>query len=557
MVILRDVQKSATFITYFFVRLRSDGVELDAIHIATDLTGIITTLEILHNIEGDCAFNAAGELLHCTAWESEEAAQASSEWSRHYPLRVGKSTAGVVEGLRIFSNLERSVGDTYLRYILKNFIRFEGNVIFDAELYRLIPAEPPPTDATATITESTTEPQSRQHDSKRLIFALIIIVPILSGIFLFLYNRPPERPPMSFEMKSLSETPLLPVLTMLSAGYESVLSQYTSENKRELEAFATEAAPVRFENKQQFLDALYPLDRQIQLSTFHDKIIKSGDFSDLKKAELLRALLSENWMRLITHRGDSVIPSAFESLRNQLDNAALLTYLLYLHRQYPHTALSIEARLIFFEMIQTQKRVATFVFYASEVQEVCGQKRIAWHKYPHEATVVCNTVTRYQSLTRIPEAELSQKFDTFSQTVLDSLQRETLNYRQAEIACLKAALKIETAADAVEILEGLRLWRSITPGIADDFNHPDFYRGFSNLLNKHAKEISTLNDIARDERFLRKLLSDADILRATIARRTRDLSLIKSLYNESRAASSSEAIQKAMKRAEKFGKKTP
>lgn len=84
MVILKEISEDTEIKEYRFVRLRSDGVELDSLNINVDTAGIVRTLEILHNIEGDCAVSWDGAILHCTAWESEAEAQAASNWPKHY-----------------------------------------------------------------------------------------------------------------------------------------------------------------------------------------------------------------------------------------------------------------------------------------------------------------------------------------------------------------------------------------------------------------------------------------------------------------------------------------
>jgi hypothetical protein len=81
---LKKIVRLADSRIFDFVRLRSDGIELDSLEITVDDNFAIVQIEIRDNIEGSCAIAAQGRLVHCTAWESEAEAQESSQWSKHY-----------------------------------------------------------------------------------------------------------------------------------------------------------------------------------------------------------------------------------------------------------------------------------------------------------------------------------------------------------------------------------------------------------------------------------------------------------------------------------------
>jgi hypothetical protein len=140
---LTEIRETGGLRVYHFTRYRSDAVELDSLLITVDADSRLTQIEIRDNIEGNCSLDAHGNIIHCTSWESEEKAQESSSWSKHYTQRVGLAPGGRKEVLRIFDNLERSVADNYLRHILRAFPFGAGPVIFDADLYQVYVPPPP------------------------------------------------------------------------------------------------------------------------------------------------------------------------------------------------------------------------------------------------------------------------------------------------------------------------------------------------------------------------------------------------------------------------------
>lgn len=530
MVSLREILETDGNRTYVFARLRSDGLELDALHITTNTSDEITAIEILHNIEGDCAFSAVAELLHCTAWESEAAAQESSDWSRHYPRRIGVGQGNRTDALRIFKNLETVIGDSYLRHVLRKFIRFDQSIIFDAELYRLAQPKPlpPPVEEPAVeprITIWRRIPQSQA----RIVIASIITLCTVVSVFLFLLSRNPELPPLSFEMRQMTEARLLPALPLAQVGYAVAFEQYVKETKIQLEAFAEESAKIDFTDTDTFLDALYPLDQVVQISTFHDKVMRNDKITDKQRAEILRRLYSDNLTFVVVPGDGGFIPFTFDRLRVEQHTESLVNYIFYLNRTYPKSAVALEGLFILLQILETQRHLSVIIFHQPEIRNACEQEKFAWLTHPNEAITICATFKRYAYITEFSREQLEKIFITTAVTICEEIAAEN-SYRFADAVFKRELLRLEGTGQATDILGIFTKLRKLKSRQSD----PDFffkvpYTQFMHLIEGKGGQIPLLGKISENEKSLDQALKAANDFKAAVNRGNASIAAVKSL----------------------------
>lgn len=563
MIILKEITEQDGGNLYHFVRLRSDGVELDSLNVTVAADGVIRSMEILHNIEGDAAFSSTGRLLHCTAWESEAEAQAASFWSKHYTTRVGTWQGEIMDGLRIFGNLRRSIHDTYLKHLLANFPTRQSSIVFDTELYTVY--EPTPL-AAKPAEEDVDVPHApiSQADgffrkNRRMLISLIIIIVSLTSIFLFLLTRPPELPPLSREMQSMTEARLLPAIPLVQMGYEAAFGEYTATTAAKLEAFAEQGAEIEFTDTDTFLDALYPLEKRNQLATFHDRVNQNRKLSDRQKADILHRLYGDNLTHTVVLGQDGFIPFAYNSLKQQIHSEALITYAYYLNRHFPGRAVAAEARFILANLVDRQKRLAELIFHHPAVSAACKDKNFAWLSHPNEAITVCATYERYSKFTKFEPATLRKHFNFCTLKLLDSILVPGQDfYRKSDAIFTRALLQIEITTEAREIQKGLNIIQGLASKKKDeDFSLREPFSDFLRILKERESAVAILGEIAAAETRIARVLSEIKSHQKYIDQNTRSITIIKSIEEDAWAKWQRTHLEKSSARAEKLSKRLP
>lgn len=562
---LKEIQETSDFRVYHFIRLRSDGAELDSLLIKVDTKSVIQQIEILDNIEGSCALTAGGRLLHCTAWESEAEAQDSSHWSKHYTQRVGKRTGDFTDAVRIFQSLERCIHDTYLKHILRIFPRRANLMEFDTDLYSLY--EPPPQPAvpdpvhepTAAITNPR-EPFSRRlaksvSRSRIILIALVVTIASTGVISMYLYNRPPELPPKTAEMLSMAGADLLPMLEITRAGLENALAAYANQVESGDRPFIRAGAAVEFRNEQDFVDRLYALDEEMQLSTFHDKILQNGTLGGLLKARILHRLYYENLVRVIDTGPDRVI-TAFNYLRRQLPKAVIIRYMFYLLLFHGGSAVATEAHFILQSLAEIQYRLTELIFYQREIREMCMAGKLEWLKYPNEAMIICDTRSKYSDRVPADAEKAASRFNDFQISAMDrAMNSARTNYRSADVQFMKALKSIQAAQDPQRMEQGIVALLRIPNPAADngDIFQSAFFEMRRLVASRH-EELTDLRSQAVLQARMDNLARESDSIRSRLNRSVRAMTSFKSLESAALHKHLSAELKKLAERQQKFAK---
>ncbi len=558
MIILKEIVQSAAGKIYHFCRLRSDGLELDALNISLDGQGAIVSIEILHNIEGDCAFSDSGELVHCTAWESEAEAQQASDWSRHYPLRVGIAKAGRAEALRIFHNLRSVIYDNYLKHLLGIFPSGKTRLIFDESLYTVyIPelAQPQPA---ADVPESESDVRSFFNRHRRVLRICGISMLVLCGGLVAFLLRKPKFPPRTEEMARMGKTELLPALKFLDRDFSEILQQYGREHGPGLPAYGEKAADVEFKSPDQFLDDLYPLDKEIQIRIFHDQVFKNVKFFSREKAGIFRRLFDENLIRTISMTPDGIIPFAFDYLKNQLDKNSLLNYTLYLITHEQNSALAIEAMLIFFRITEIQKHTVSFIFYEREIRETCINRDFERLKHPNEAIILCETLEKHNAWKMMDKEILMGKFHTMQESILKHLSASAgQSTRLADIKFELALVRFEAAQTPADMASAIALFYEIpVPAEPGGFAYRESHQQLLKLFAQKQPELRSLRNRKKEEGDLSKLTAKADALRSSLNRSAKIPATLKDQVSQTMRKWHANVAERNIKRARKFAEKT-
>ena len=547
MIILREIQKSAAESTYCFVRLRSDGVELDSLNISVDASGIICVIEILHNIEGDCAMSWDGAIIHCTAWESEEAAQAASNWSRHYTMRTGTWKGGRTDAFRIFTNLRNSIQDTYLRYILGQVMRGTGEHYFDADLY---PAPESKPEIRSDPDEATQGPGKPDKTPRGFLFLSFCGVALLIVIGIFTFKQFSRRAPVPEEIQRLLKADLLPILPLL----EKDLPAIQKENSSEIISDKNLPAVITFKDTNSFLDQLYPLRKEEQLRHFHSSIMKNKTLPNRQKAAILRHLHQENLMTILSTNGQTMTRFAFDFLQKQEFKKVFAEYLVALTALFPGTPLGREALILFANFVETQQRLAGLLFFTPEISKLCR----GTEDYDHfQDQVVCLNYKKYHRWRSMDRQELEEKFHHLQYLVLfEATQDRGDRYRLNDAKFELASLLMVKAKNPQEWQQGFDVLRSINPDRSEfEFKQP--YHAMIQSLGKQSDLRKEIEAEAREAKQLSIKAAEVDALRSRLTNRKNTLNKLKELARAGWVPYYQKLIETRIARDKKFSEQNP
>jgi hypothetical protein len=563
-IILKEITEQDGHRVYHFVHLRSDGIELDSLNITTAPTGIIRTIEVLRNSEGDAAFSATGALLHCEAWESEDAAQAVSYLSKHYTARLAIEKGKKKDGLRIFENLRQSIYDTYLKHLLGVFPGKKTKILFDADLYSLpIPVTEPSITPEKIPDEVVTSPPEPPGSFNRFIprsriarFVVVGFVPSLfCGTFL-LVRKKLQYQELSADLKQLITADLLPVLPVLEKGFETTLREFRLSAAAQPTQYIRKEKSLSHKNLGAFLDQIFPADRKEQVIILHNSAILRNKASDFQKADALRRLYSENLMRVVTASKPERIYIAHDYLLNQANKESLIQYLFFLITQYPNSALEREALLILANIIEIQQRLIDLLFGVPDISAFCNSTA------PEDIDdikqrFVCLNYSKYRGWTTIQKTDLQGKFNDLTFQVLSYPKSGSANrYRINDFKFEKASFLMAIAKNTDQWLRGKRILDSISP--SDNhfgFFHREVYLKLITLILKNHHKLVDATTQAKQARLLERKTHELDQLREKISDSQDSLASLKRLQGQAAMEYNQKSIQGKIARAEKFSKK--
>lgn len=489
---------------------------------------MIRILEILDNIEGDCAFSWDGAILHCTAWESEAEAQAASNWSRHYTQRTGIRKGGRKEALRILENLRNAIHDTYLRHILGLSTSGKFDIRFDADLYHV--ADTPPLRNRASVAASPEMPARTTGrvllnfflSSRMRIAAGCAILIALGTIGAFVLRSASRNASISPETQKLMAAELLPGLPLLGKKF----SEIADENRSIVVAGAKLRTATPFASADIFFDTFRPLDHTEQLIVFHTSVGSNAGFPNQKKAVLLRNLYRKNLAYVLRMNGGQLINFAYDYLRNQGNKKNLIEYLIALAKENPHTALSREALLILANVIEIQQRLSELLFFTDVISETCNKTD---SHTDEQAVLVCHNFKKYHHWRKMTKTELREKFNQLHEQIL-SLAATNIgdSYRLNDARFTLAATLMQRAETPEEWVRGYRHMNSIVPNSGDFLLRQPYLKLKKLFAEKPQLRIDTEAE-AREERILREKEAEVDNLRTRLANRKTYLTQLKEL----------------------------
>jgi hypothetical protein len=207
-----------------FTKSKSDGFILESITVTVNQNKRVFRIELQELKFGLCAFGPKGKLVYCEAWEQEEDAQSKSALSKHFTSILTKENRDTNYAKMIYENLDQSLEDNYLRYVLKEFIQLKKNVKFEADYYQIKPylvnelldleGELPKEDNKEKIIDETFETRSMSLLQKLKsnptkvglsIFGILVISYFLFQYGLEKYNENPANwpQPTSFRLQDL------------------------------------------------------------------------------------------------------------------------------------------------------------------------------------------------------------------------------------------------------------------------------------------------------------------------------------------------------------------
>lgn len=524
--ILMEVHEGVDGHTYRFVRLRSDRVELDNLWIYTDLAGVIQSVEIANNELGDCAFDREGKLLGCSVWESENAAQEVSSWSRHYPLRSGGWQGTIDDALNIYANLRQNITDTYLRYILGAFPARQTNLIFDHELYSIKSAakrEPDsiterPTEANTGEVPSVNQKSVQHKGLQRQIFLAFsaFLFLFVSGYYLRLHLKK-STVQNSPQAERILKAELLPTWNLIARPFSQSLQRHTAQLPVFLTEKSSEAVGFTSANLQAFLDQLYELPAKQQLAIFHSTVMLSRHLNEKFKAEAFGNLVDDNFVKFIQVHSSELYLILFDYLQNQVDKQPQLeTYLAYLG-QNPQSQVAVEAAIALHQLIEIQKRAVQILLETDTIRKMCKGDFMD-QTDPMKAFVVCRFIEMHPAIAAADWTRVAEKFDRLRIEVLEhALQNNVTGYRKGDIQTLLAKARFEVAHDPENLQKALAILGAVNDTRGQGrFRFRAAYLNMQVTVKKYSRNIRLRLNRARIEEQLEKLHTEEEALRGQL-----------------------------------------
>lgn len=562
---LKKIVRQADSQLFDFVRLRSDGIELDSLEITVDENSAIRQIEIRDNIEGSCALAAQGRLLHCTAWESEAEAQDSSHWSKHFTQRIGTRPGGMQDALRIFQNLERCINDTYLKHVLRIFPGAVKSIEFDGDLYQVY--EPPRPPVVVPEPEEAVQIPKKPLPkrlygliirSRLMAGALIITVTVMLAGSLYFYHRPPELPPKTAEMLKMKNADLLPMLRLAREGIDNALASYANQADAKRGPLTATVALVEFRNEQDFLDRLYVLDDAVQLQTYNERVLQNPNLSDFHKARILHRLYNENLMRVVSSDHNGQVVMVYKYLERQLNKADLSSYMLHLIHHFDGSAVAVEAHFIIEGIAEIQERLINHIYFEKTITDLCWQGKLEWHKTPNEAIALCETRKKYLAQIPADSTKATSVFRSFQVAVVErAIKTNHTAYRRADLHFIKALRLIHLANEPLTMEQAVGSVLRIAYPAADygDIFRIEFQEMYRLILSRH-EELADLRNQAALQLRIENLTRESDHIRSKLDSSTRAIANFKSLEYGALQRHFLNQMKKLSERQEKFSPKS-
>jgi len=546
--------------TYRFIRRRSDGEPLETLRIHTNESGVIIELGIENGADGDCTFSNDGRLVRCNAWETEEDAQKTSAWSRHYTKRVGMRIGSHVDAAKICASLEGVIQDNYLRWIIRQFPGKETAIQFESSFYQVATK----TQHKVRLSDSPSEPIEglprglptfwRSFGHKRLVWVMSVLMLGLSLAALLLsWQRNHKRDVLlkSFEAQRLIQGEVLPAAYLLDRKFGQIAG---AQNQKKLSALSEPDRRRVVSNLDTFLDEIAPLERTEQLAIFHNSVVTSERFGIRYKANALREFHKWNLLSIISRKSSDPTEFVYDYLASQLFREKLLSYLIALIAEYPSSELAIEALLILDETIAIQYRAARLLLFDGETYSICSATASA-SLHAARAAAICATREKYKAILPQDSEDLNKRFSQLRRSVLEFAEKMNVpGYRQGDIQFLLADMIIEASSDYMEYLEALDRMRSIRLAANDIMLHAPYAR-FQETMKGLAVSVQNLQNQSRLEKRLQQLRVEQNLIEGQLKGDTRDMQLIRDALRQAWYTSDLEKVKQRYERARKRGEK--
>jgi len=562
-IILKEATVRGDDKNYHFIRLRSDGVELDSLNITTSLQGFINTIEILHNSEGDAAFSIMGKLLHCETWESESEAQATSFLSKHYTARIGLRTGNKQDGLRIFDNLRQSIPDTYLKHLLGIFPNKKSKIFFDDSLYRIsthlngkeeIPEKRLDTPVGSTSTIEIIRKNFMFRNKFAQVGLTVITLLLFCGAFLLLRNQN-QFHELPTKLKQLMQTDLLPVLPMLGKDIETLLLEFRHSTAANPNIYFKKEKSLSYKTLDSFLDQIFFQDKEAQVLLLHNSVILNDKVSDFKKAEALRRLYQDNLTSIIKMTKPEQVYLVYDYLLHQENKGTLIQYLFLLITKFPDSALAQEALLIYANIIEIQQHLAGLLFDAAHLADLCTV--ISPENMDDiKQRFVCLNYKKYHRWKSTMRVDWEKQFSELRLQALSYRGRDRVSqYRINDIKFEKACLLMGTAKNSDEWLRGKISLDSISmPDNGSGFIYRGVYAKLVALMRNNAEKITTVAMRAKDERLLVEKQLEMDEIQRRLSNRQSDFASLKTLGTQAWIEFKQKAVQEKITREDKLSR---
>jgi hypothetical protein len=524
MTVLEEVHYEGDRRIYEFNQVRVDGVALDSLRIELDSQRVIQRIEILHNVEGDACFDSGGQLVHCTAWESETEAQSTSEWLRHYTARLGKRTGTIADARRIFRNLYLAMQDNYLKHLLGIFPAQTTAIAFDEQLYpqaiskpiraiRTIEEAPGIGEPQRTLLQKIQDGLWATTTGKLTSIATSVVTLVTISVTASYFFQAPTLTPADQELLSAN---LLPALDLVEKQFPQVVAKGISAGETTWVRIAKEEHDnVAYENTDKFLDQIYLKSQGDQIRIFHHSVLLNQRLTVFEKARILGRMYRENLIRLISTGGTDFMDLAHQYLQYQMEKNFLIEYLTYLLKHYPKTAISMEAGLIFAQIVEIQSYSIHWLLFQPAISEGCREES-AFEKSESKFHVVCAVHRKYANWRRFGADGLRAKF-------LD-LRRQILNYvvMQAESTYRVNDAGLELIRMNLQTVKSTKDLRIIAQDFwklrsdLRDFHQLGPYRRLAQTFSNNSHLEKSLGLIERDRRLLDYHLNEVGLIRGRL-----------------------------------------
>ncbi len=479
-----------------FTKSKSDGFILESIKVTVNQNKRVLRIELQELKFGLCAFGPKGKLVYCEAWEQEEDAQSKSALSKHFTSILTKENRDTNYAKKIYENLDQSLEDNYLRYVLKEFIQLKKNVKFEADYYQIKPnlvnelldleGELPKEDNKEKIIDETFETKSMSFLQKLKsnptkvglsIFGILMISYFLLQYGLEKYNENPANwpQPTSFRMQDSTSVPkgyifrhrdypkilksnLFPTLSYLEKSISDVIQEHHKNfSNYELELQKKTLKTPSYKT-QDLLDQIYPLDKEEQVLIFHHELIQPGQLNPLEIALFLNSFYTQNLTRLVYQYSSDPAVFISDYLDGQTNKESLLKYLLYLIRKFPDSEISVEALLAIESIFQIQQNAIIYLVDSVE-KGICKFGNEDEKNSPLQK-LVCKVNTKYKVAENAYTKEnMTSKYTQFRMGILNYVVLHNQNqYRLNDIKFRKFQLLLSDS----RYLEAVAEFKSIS-----------------------------------------------------------------------------------------------